>query len=251
MDRPSIESAKLLLIQAWTLYRTHFRQLLATIALILLPIALLSLGIQAWTQQSGTNLSGLIQLAMQGLLTHLLVILPISVLGGLLAQAAVLFQLNAVISGHELPDWRRAWAATLPRLRALVLSSLLVVLGTILGLCLFIVPGVWFLHRCLLVTQVVVMEGRSGLSAIQRSSSLVTSAKNEAWLLMGAMFALTALSQLAASLLMPEFFASFCSDLLRIALLPTPLIGLTLFYKQLVGPAASEPAPGPAYNCES
>src|SRR2546430_16884987 len=46
--------------------------------------------------------------------------------------------------------------------------------GVVLGLFVFILPGIWLFVRWAFVPQAVVLDGRRGVAALQRSAELVT-----------------------------------------------------------------------------
>lgn len=62
----------------------------------------------------------------------------------------------------------------LSRFAPLLLTALLKGVIIVIGLILFIVPGVYFLFRYALTSSVVVIEGKSGMAALRRSKELVS-----------------------------------------------------------------------------
>jgi serine/threonine protein kinase len=72
---------------------------------------------------------------------------------------------------------RLAFAAVKKRLGPLVKTTLMVAVGSILGLCLLVIPGVLFYINSSLSSPVVMMEKLSGRAAIRRSKALVKRAR--------------------------------------------------------------------------
>ncbi|MEM6473835.1 MAG: hypothetical protein AAF802_30045 [Planctomycetota bacterium] len=75
----------------------------------------------------------------------------------------------------------------------LLLTSVLMFIIVYIGLILCIIPGLYFLVRYSLATYAVVLEGKMGISALKRSSELMTSDRTKnynslvlLWLLLGA-----------------------------------------------------------------
>lgn len=73
---------------------------------------------------------------------------------------------------HGPVSIRRALSATLPVLPALVVGSVLVALGVLVGLAMAILPGLWLLTRWAVVAPVVSYERTGPLRALRRSNAL-------------------------------------------------------------------------------
>jgi len=123
---------------------------------------------------------------------HLLTKLTGGIIGGLLAIVMFIAQLIAtsVVTGVSI--WfvvqlavaplrplklRYALRTLKPRLKRLTTTSLRVVIGIFLRMCLLIVPGVLYFINSALVSPVVVMENLRGKAAVHRSKELVKRAR--------------------------------------------------------------------------
>lgn len=82
----------------------------------------------------------------------------------------------------EFPSFGEAWPRVSPRIGALVGTSLLAGLGILLGMILLIIPGLVLMTWWAVIAPVVMLEGRSGSSALSRSRELV---RGNGWTVFG------------------------------------------------------------------
>jgi hypothetical protein len=73
----------------------------------------------------------------------------------------------------QTPAIRRSAQVALDAFPALLGAMLIFVAGVALGFVLLIVPGIWLAVRWYFVTQAVVVDGRRGAAALERSAELV------------------------------------------------------------------------------
>ena len=84
----------------------------------------------------------------------------------------VVHALLAIADG-EKPRVGAAIVSGLEAFRPVFWAVIIAAAGVILGLFLLIIPGIWLLVRWGFVPQAVVLDGRRGTSALQRSAELV------------------------------------------------------------------------------
>ena len=99
-------------------------------------------------------------------------------------------------------ELRLAFAALKKRIRALMFTTLMVAIGSIIGLCLFVVPGVIFYINASLSGPVVMMENLKGRAAVRRSKALVSRARR------------TVVGIIAMQYLIPIFFSSIFATII-------------------------------------
>ncbi len=182
-------------------------------------------------QRAGSALAGL------GLmLLGLLITIPLIVLATYLAQAA----LTVVVADRARAGtigWQQAWGVVLQNLGSLVLTTFLVVLGVAVGLVFCVLPGLLFSLLAALAVPVVLLEKKSGVGAIQRSVELVRKDWVRVVVVLVVFAILQACASLLGGLLIPSrfyFFHLLLGDLLSIAVLPIPIIGLVLLYQDIL-----------------
>lgn len=171
------------------------------------------------------------------MLLGMLITIPLLVLATYLAQAA----LTVVVADRTREGgsitWQRAWSVVGGQLFPLVLTSVLIALGVAVGLALCFLPGFAFAFLAAMAVPVVLFEQKSGVAAIRRSIELVRAD----WLrvlIVGVVFGVL---QMAASwlggLFIPSrffFVHTLLGDLVSIAVLPIPIIGLVLLYQDIL-----------------
>jgi hypothetical protein len=147
-------------------YMRHFPAFLAIGAAVVVPVQLIVSGIGLGQLSDGYS-SGVRtgdQLITAAELY--LVIAP-------LVTAMVVHALLAVADG-EKPRPGAAILSGLEAFRPVFGAVLIAAAGVILGLFLLIVPGIWLFVRWAFVPQAVVLDGRRGTQALQRSAELVS-----------------------------------------------------------------------------
>jgi hypothetical protein len=169
-------------------------------------------------------------------LLGILVTIPFLVLAAYLAQAALTVVVADRSRGGSL-NWQGAWRAVVHDVTALIGTTLLVFLGVAIGVVLCVVPGFVFALLAAFTIPIVLLERKSGFSAIQRSIQLVRAD----WLRVVVVLVVFGLLQAVASwigrLFVPSqftFFHLLVGDLVSIAVLPIPIIGLVLLYQDIL-----------------
>ena len=169
------------------------------------------------------------------MLLGLLLTIPFFVLAAYLAQAA----LTVVVADRARAGtmgWQEAWSVVLQNLGSLIVTSLMVMIGVAVGLVFCILPGLLFSLFAALTVPVVLLEKKSGTTAIGRSVELVKAD----WVRVLVVLVVFGVLQLVASwlggLLIPSrfyFLHMLIGDLVSIAVLPIPIIGLVLLYQDI------------------
>lgn len=228
MDETSKANAKEILQQALSIYKENHRPLILTGAVTLVPLVVINALVHFWVSAPGM---GILERVRTSFFLVVFVLLPTSIVANLLAQGAVLIQLNSLLKQRTIKDQASVWSLMMRRFVPLLSSSLFIAAGTAVGLLLFVVPGIWFLYRSLLVVPVTLFENKSGWDAIVRSSDLIKQSKDEARIAVFATGAIVFVIQIAADVIFPSAVAGIAADLIRVAVMPLPMIGLGLFYR--------------------
>lgn len=239
-----------ILDDSFSVYRANFGTLLLIAAAVVVPVYLLVYGVGlGWlwsgyeTRATGTELE-LADVSDQlvGITAQLLVVTP-------LITAMTVHVVRTVAEEQHTPA-RDAIAVGLDLFPKLLLTVALFGLGVIGGFMLLIVPGVILMVRWLVVSQVVVVEGRSGTEALRRSFELT---RGRFWASFLVLFVLSLLAGvLAAVMLAPLEYAAEQADTMALSLLgqilgsvltlPLVAVAYTLLYFSLIaeseGPGA-------------
>jgi hypothetical protein len=159
---------------AFQLYRRHWRTLMAIAAVVVVPLTLLQYGIGHWFRTNGQQLQDPAQastsfwaVASASLLAALIGLLLYQVLTG-----AITRNIAAEVTGQDL-GLEQSYRFGFARLGPILVVSILVGLATLLGLIVFIIPGIYIGVRLAASTQALVIEGRRGTEAMRRSWDLV------------------------------------------------------------------------------
>jgi hypothetical protein len=159
---------------AFQLYRRHWRTLMAIAAVVVVPLTLLQYGIGHWFRSHGQQLHGQAEVsasfwavASASLLAAVVALLLYQVLTG-----AITRNIATEVTGQDL-NLEQSYRFGFARLGPILVVSVLVGLATLLGLIVFIIPGIYIGVRLAVSTQALVVEGRRGTDAMRRSWELV------------------------------------------------------------------------------
>ncbi|HWN97744.1 MAG TPA: hypothetical protein VNS63_00580, partial [Blastocatellia bacterium] len=219
--RAQSEGTGALLRRAFALYSEHFPKFFRVSLLVMLPIITLSFldivnvilkrkGILPEGASKGISLS--IQI-LNGFGTFIASSIIVGVTIRLVNQLFL-----APLRPIEL---RLAFAALKKRIRSLMVTQLMVAIGSLIGLCLFIVPGVIFYINSSLSGPVVMMENLKGRAALRRSKALVSRARR------------TVVGIIAMQYLIPLFFSSIAATLIVSSVALSGDAGLKAFAPKL------------------
>ena len=163
-----------LLSTALQLYRRHWRTLMAIAAVVVVPLTLVQYGIGHWVRSHGQQLhdqaavsTSFWAAASASLLAALVGLLLYQVLTG-----AITRNIAAEVAGQDL-GLEQSYRFGFARLGPILVVSILVGLATLLGLIVFIIPGIYIGVRLAVSIQALVVEGRRGTEAMRRSWDLV------------------------------------------------------------------------------
>jgi hypothetical protein len=179
--------------RAFAIYRNNFLRFVTIVAIIEVPLTLLSIATSSWTEtkaarhqtffermratqentRSGAgrdttddetpSLLGLVGKVCTTLLT---------LVGVMLCQAALIKSVSETYLGHEITVGQ-AYRFALPKALTLIAATICVGLVTGLGLILLIIPGVIFSLWFFLTAPAIVVENRSAGNGMSRSRALV------------------------------------------------------------------------------
>jgi len=204
--RAQSEGTGALLRRAFALYSEHFPKFFRVSLLAMLPIiSLTALDlVNLIMQRRGAIPPGI----SKGISIGLGIL---SALGGFVANSIVVgITIRLVVQLFIAPlrpiELRLAFGALKKRLRSLMWTTLVLVVGTLLRMCLLIVPGVIFYINSALAAPVVMMENLSGRAALRRSKELVKRARR------------TVLGVIAMQYLIPMFWNAIFATMFSLAL---------------------------------
>ena len=147
------------------LLRDHFVLLAGIAAVLYVPTAILNAYLGAAIQAPSQGPAGPLIAAGVGLILLAFVASPI-------VQVAITYAIGEVYIGHR-PTIGDALRFGISILVPLAGTALLMYLAVLLGLALFVLPGVYLLLAFMLVWQVMVLERTFGMPALQRSRELM------------------------------------------------------------------------------
>ena len=163
-----------ILSAAFHLYQRHWRTLMAIAAVVVVPLTLVQYGIGHWFRTNGQQLhdpaevsTSFWAVASASLLAALAALLLYQVLTG-----AITRNIAAEVAGQDL-NLEQSYRFGFARLGPILVVSVLVGLATLLGLIVFIIPGIYIGVRLAVSTQALVVEDRRGTQAMRRSWDLV------------------------------------------------------------------------------
>lgn len=182
-----------ILDRAFAIYRNNFLRFVTIVALIDVPIALISTASSSWvgtkvparqrtmlermraqqdarstTRQYDTSAGAPSPFSCLGTAVTVL----LTIVGAMLCQAALIKSVSETYLGNEITIGQ-AYRFILPKSLTLVVATIFVTLVTWLGLMLFVVPGVIFGLWFSLTTPAIVAEGHSATNGMSRSKALV------------------------------------------------------------------------------
>lgn len=221
--RAQSEGTGSLLRRAFSLYSEHFPKFFRVSLLVMLPVITLSL----------LDVANLI-LMRRGVIPEGaskaigVVIGLLSALGSFIASSIIVGVTIRLVTQLFLAplrpiELRLAFAALRKRIRALMFTTLMVAIGSILLLCVFIVPGVLFYINSSLSGPVVMMENLKGRAALRRSKVLVSRARR------------TVIGIIAMQYLIPLFCSSVAMTLIISGVALRGDAGLKVFAPKLTG----------------
>jgi hypothetical protein len=163
-----------LLSAAFRLYRRYWRTLVAIAAVVVVPLTLVQYGIGHWVRSHGQQLHDQVvvstsfwAVASASLLAALVGLLLYQVLTGAITRT-----IATEVAGQDL-GLEQSYRFGFARLGPILVVGILVGLATLLGLIVFIIPGIYIGVRLAVSIQALVVEGKRGTEAMRRSWDLV------------------------------------------------------------------------------
>jgi hypothetical protein len=159
---------------AFQLYQRHWRTLMAIAAVVVVPLTLLQYGIGHWFRSHGQQLhdpaaasTSFWAVASASLLAALVGLLLYQVLTGAITRT-----IATEVAGQDL-GLEESYRFGLARLAPILVVSILVGLATLLGLIVFVIPGIYIGVRLAVSTQALIVEDKRGSQVMRRSWELV------------------------------------------------------------------------------
>jgi hypothetical protein len=147
-------------------YLRHFVPFVAIGAAVVVPVMFVVSGIGLGQLSGGFEGNpGRGAIAVVGAESYLIV--------GPLVTAMVIHALLAVADGHR-PRTGAAIQSGLEAFRPVFIAVVIGAAGVFVGILFFILPGIWLGVRWYLAPQAVVVDGRRGVGALERSAELVS-----------------------------------------------------------------------------
>jgi hypothetical protein len=224
--------------ESWNLYKAHWRHLLPIAFVVYLTVAILGALLAALLTWFGAIIAAFISLVALFWL-----------------QAALVKAVEDVRDGRADLSLGETFEAARPRLAAVLVAGILAALGIVIGLVLFIIPGLILMTLWAVIIPAIVVEGRSAGESFGRSRELV---RGYGWGVFGVIILMLLLligfSIVLSLILTPlaDWLQGFVSQIVS-GTLTAPFIAvvLTLLYfrlravKEAVATAAAEPPPTP------
>lgn len=219
MDAPRLRPLGIgeILDAAINIYRNRFTTLVKVVAVVVLPVqvvsALVQISIQGGDRDTASVVGAGVALVLVG------------IIGFVASQLATATSLrvvsNAYMNEHE--DWRSSLSFALNRIWSLIGMSILVGFLGGLGLLLCIVPGVYFLVSWAVAIPVLLLENKRAGQSMRRSRELV---KGRWWPVLACEFTAFLLSAIVASVLQAVFIgAAFGSSSTTVTILAGVISG--------------------------
>lgn len=221
-----------ILAHAFEIYRMHWRNLLALVAIVVVPLTvlqvvvsdLLASSFEVTTTAGGETVvdGSFATFGIGAAVVGILSLLTYTILTGAITRAAA-----ATFVGRDL-DIGESYRFGLARFWSIVLVGILVGLAVIGGFILLIIPGIFFAVRLSCSIPALVIEDKRGRAALSRSWNLVA---GFGWPVFGAFIVASLLTGLVSGALT----APFSDNLAARAIAQSVAAVVTMPYTALVG----------------
>jgi len=165
-------------------------------------------------------------------------------LAGLFLAHAAAVPLVLAFTERKTAGPAHAWAVVASRIGPLVATGLLGAVLVALGAVFFVLPGLLLAAGFSLAPPLVILEGVAGRAALERSWGLLRGRWAHALLFWALIVVISVLGSAAAGLLPPGPWRPAVSTLIRVLLLPLPVTGLVLLYRDAAQYMRRTSAPG-------
>lgn len=159
--------------------------------------------------------------------------------------------LMVAMEQESMIDWRAALSAARGKVLSVVWAAILVAIVTMIGYILLVLPGIYFSVLFMLYPFAVVLEGKRGWSAAERSKELV---KGRWWHVFGRLFVAGLILGLIymialgiAGIIDESYILPIVQFVLTVVITPISVAFSYLVFKHLkANPVVVAPAPAPA-----
>lgn len=223
--------------QALGLYQRFFWRFVATTAIVMVFLDLL------------TALGRTID-SVSGAVLWALVSVVVSLIGTFLVQGALTLAVDDVRDGRVDTSIGELYSRTRPHLGPLIIAGLLAGVGIAIGLVLLIAPGLYLLTLWALIVPAIVLESRGAGDSFGRSAALT---EGHRWAVLGVAL-ITVIASAVIGNILVEVFVAVLPDFVGVWLgslvahcVTTPFLALawTIMYFELRGAAETAPAAPP------
>ena len=222
------------LSEAWGMYKTYAKHLLA-IAFVIYVVAAIIAAILSLAGTFGDLLGSLV-----------------SIVAAFLLQATLVKAVQDVRDGRVDMSIGETVSAVVPYLGAVIVASVLAGIAIVIGLALIIAPGLYLITIWAVIVPVIVIEGVGALASFGRSRALV---RGHGWHVFGTLvmvYVILLVVDLVLGLIfsaLPNVLGSGLSAVISGTLI-SPFLALvvTLVYYRLSGGAPTPPVPGENYG---
>jgi hypothetical protein len=222
--------------QALSLYQRFFWRFVATTAIVMIFLDLITALGRSVDSTSGEVLWALVSVT-------------VSLIGTFLVQGALTLAVDDVRDGRVDTSIGELYARTRPHLGALIIAGLVAAIGIGIGLVVLIAPGLYLLTLWALIVPAIVLEKCSAGDSFGRSSALTAGHR---WAVLGVALVTVIASAVIGNIVvqifvavLPDFFGVWLGSFVAHCV-TTPFLALawTVMYFELR--TASETAPAPA-----
>lgn len=183
-------------------------------------------------------------------------ILALGLVAGALMTGAYIVGLHEASQTGTFPGFGAVWPKVSSHLGALIITSLLAAVGVFVGLLLLVIPGLVLLTWWAVIAPVVMLEDRSGTSALSRSRELV---RGNGWTVFGLLIVTGILTAIASGIITSvvggifggsdEILGSFAGQFVSGTLLaPVSALLAVVMYEALSGGGAGTDVQPPNHS---
>jgi len=162
-----------ILDRTFSLYREKFVRFIAIVAVVTVPVALLSFAVTFVTARAGAGGPEAASAAVAARLLAGLPVLFLSIVAQNLCRAALIKSVSGSYLGGDV-GVGEAYKAVLPRLWTVIWASILVGVVVVIGLVLCVVPGVIFSLWLAVTTPAIIIENLKATEGMGRSKALAS-----------------------------------------------------------------------------
>ncbi|WP_456422568.1 DUF7544 domain-containing protein [Thermococcus sp.] len=167
-------------------------------------------------------------------MSYSLLIYAVSLILGIIASGALVYMAEVELNGKRA-SYREGLNVALERLGDLVIASLIIGVGFVVGLILLIVPGLLWLILTAFAVPLIILENMDGVGAVMESIRLVRENFSEVLVYLVVLIAIVFVVSVVLGLI--PYLGPFVASLL---VTPYVSISLTMAYHQLSGEAVGE-----------